>query len=107
MRKVRDFESELKALSDRARSLKARRVQQLGSLVIACGADALDAETLAGALLLMTEDRDSARQEVCRVRGVSFFQEQGARTRSRTRTKQRGDAAVTPGAGSDGPDTSA
>jgi DNA-binding protein H-NS len=32
MRKPRDFDSELKALTDKARLLKARKVQQLGEL---------------------------------------------------------------------------
>jgi hypothetical protein len=35
MRKVRDYNAELKALEDKARSLKARRVEQLGQLVTA------------------------------------------------------------------------
>ena len=35
MRKPRDFDSELKALADKAKQLKERRVQQLGELVIA------------------------------------------------------------------------
>lgn len=51
MRKPRDVDAELKALEDRARQLKTRKVQQLGDLVIATGADALTAEELAGALL--------------------------------------------------------
>ncbi|PSJ19885.1 conjugal transfer protein TraD, partial [Halomonas sp. ND22Bw] len=51
MRKVRDYDAELKALGDKARQLKAKRVEQLGALVAATGADTLDAETLAGVLL--------------------------------------------------------
>ena len=39
MRKPRDFDAELKALGDKARDLKSRKVQQLGELVIATGAD--------------------------------------------------------------------
>ena len=35
MRKPRDFESELKALADKAKALKDRRVRQLGELVMA------------------------------------------------------------------------
>ena len=34
MRKPRDFDAELKSLKDKARDLKARKVQQLGELVI-------------------------------------------------------------------------
>ena len=37
MRKPRDFDKELKALEDKARDLKNRKVQQLGELVIATG----------------------------------------------------------------------
>ena len=48
MRKPRDYDAELKALQDKANALKQRKVLQLGELVIATGADALDPETLAG-----------------------------------------------------------
>ena len=41
MRKPRDFDAELKALEDKARELKTRKIQQLGDLVIVTGADAL------------------------------------------------------------------
>ena len=74
MRKPRDIDSELKALAERAKQLKERRVQQLGELVIATGADAIDAETLAGALLELAGNGDAARKESWRKRGVSFFQ---------------------------------
>jgi len=37
MRKPRDYDAELKALEDKARELKTRKVQQLGELVIATG----------------------------------------------------------------------
>ena len=49
MRKPRDFDVELKALGDKARNLKSRKVRRLGELVIATGADALNADELAGA----------------------------------------------------------
>ena len=39
MRKVRDYDAELKALNDKARALKARKIEQLGALVVATGAD--------------------------------------------------------------------
>src|SRR3954466_13014343 len=51
MRKPRDIDAELKALHDKQKQLRARRVVQFGELVTATGADALDPETLAGALL--------------------------------------------------------
>ena len=47
MRKPRDYDSELKALEVKARELKNRKVQQLGELVIATGADALSTDELA------------------------------------------------------------
>ena len=79
MRKPRDFDSELKALADKARQLKERRVQQLGELVIATGADATDAETLAGALLVIAETSESQRKEAWRKRGATFFQSKARR----------------------------
>jgi hypothetical protein len=51
MRKPRDFDAELKALDERAKQLRERRLAQFGELVIATAADTLDVETLAGALL--------------------------------------------------------
>ena len=74
MRKPRDIDSELKALAERAKQLKERRVQQLGELVIATGADAMDAETLAGALQTIVETTDAAKRESWRKRGNAFFQ---------------------------------
>ena len=74
MRKPRDFDSELKALADKAKQLKERRAQQLGELVIAIGADATDAETLAGALLVIAETSEAQRKEAWRKRGAAFFQ---------------------------------
>jgi hypothetical protein len=53
MRKSRDIDAELRALQDKQRSLKLKLkcIAQFGELVTATGADALDAETLAGVLL--------------------------------------------------------
>ena len=73
MRKPRDFDSELKALADKAKVLKERRVRQLGELVVACGADALDADLLTGALLHAVTVKDSATKEVWRKTGAAFF----------------------------------
>ncbi|WP_299748071.1 conjugal transfer protein TraD [uncultured Tateyamaria sp.] len=49
MRKPRDYDADLKALEEKAKELKTRKVQQLGELVVATGADAFSAEELAGA----------------------------------------------------------
>ncbi len=73
MRKPRDFDSELKALADKAKALKERRVRQLGELVVACQADALDADLLAGALLDAVASKDTATREGWRKAGAAFF----------------------------------
>jgi len=73
MRKPRDFDSELKALADKAKELKERQVRQFGELVVATGADALDADLLAGALLEATATIDQATREGWRKRGAAFF----------------------------------
>lgn len=59
MRKPRDFDAELKALEDKARDLKGRKVRRLGEFVIATGADALSADELAGALTVVATDAGS------------------------------------------------
>jgi Conjugal transfer protein TraD len=74
MRKPRDIDAELKALAEKAKLLKERRVQQLGELVIATGADSIDAETLAGALLVIAETTDPSKRDSWRKRGTAFFQ---------------------------------
>jgi type II secretory pathway component PulK len=80
MRKPRDYDAELNALDERARELRTRKLSQLGELVIATGADALDAETLAGALLAAAESKDTAAKEAWRRRGAAFFQRPARRT---------------------------
>lgn len=74
LRKPRDFDAALKALEDKARELKTRKVQQLGELVIATGADALTAEELAGALIVLAETTDAGKKEAWAKRGAAFFQ---------------------------------
>lgn len=75
MRKPRDIDAELKALQEKARSLKAKQKAQFGELVAATGADALDPETLAGALLDAVEraKADAGVKEAWRERGRGFF----------------------------------
>lgn len=74
MRKPKNIDAELKALEDKARMLKERKVRQLGELVIATGADGLDAEVLAGVLTQAVETRDRATHDAWRQRGAGFFQ---------------------------------
>jgi hypothetical protein len=80
MRKPRDFDGELKALQDKARDLKSRKVQQLGELVIATGADSLNVDELAGALIVLTETKDAGKREAWARRGAAFFQSRARRT---------------------------
>jgi hypothetical protein len=82
MRKPRDFDAELKSLEDKARDLKARKVQQLGELVISTGADALTADELAGALIVLAETKDAGKREAWAKRGAAFFQGRSRRTAS-------------------------
>ena len=103
MRKVRDYDAELKALGDKARALKAKRVEQLGQLVTATGADALDAETLAGVLL------DAIGSKEGRAKGAAFVQRRGRKVGgaaaidgSGAATEPRGDAADGSGATANG-----
>jgi hypothetical protein len=80
MRKLRDFDSELKALDDRARGLKTRKVRQLGELVIATGADTLSADELAGALIVLAETKEAGKKEAWAKRGAAFFHSRSRRT---------------------------
>jgi hypothetical protein len=80
MRKPRDFDAELKVLGDKARDLKNRKVQRLGELVIATGADSLGADELAGALIMLAETKDTAKKEAWTKRGAAFFQRRAQRT---------------------------
>jgi len=74
MRKPRDFDAELKALDDKVRAVKSRKVQQLGELVMATGADALNANELAGALIVLAETKEAGKREAWARRGAAFFQ---------------------------------
>lgn len=97
MRKPRDFDSELKALDSKARQLKQAKLQQLGELVVATGADALPVEQLAGALLAAVSPSDMVTREDWRQRGAAFFQRQG-KARGRARPRAASAAAADRGA---------
>jgi len=101
MRKPRDINAELKALADKAKGLKARRVMQLGELVTITGADALDLETLAGALLAAVKDAKTPEtKEAWRATGASFFQGRGRKAGSAAKGSDAGDdASATAGGG--------
>jgi DNA-binding protein H-NS len=91
MRKPRDFDSELKALEAKAKQLKARKVLQLGELVIATGADSFDPEMLAGCLLEAAEAKEATRKEAWRKRGQIFFRSERRNTPSATDRNAQGD----------------
>lgn len=91
MRKPRDYDAELKALTDKARQIKARKQSQLGELVVATGADSLTIEELAGALLgAVTAER--AAREAWRGRGAAFFRGKRENVGGRTGSNQGGAA---------------
>jgi len=92
MRKPRDYDSELKALADKARQLKERRVRQLGELVVATGADTLDAELLAGVLLHAIAVTDAATKEGWCNAGAAFFR--GRTRQSAARADRHADGAL-------------
>jgi hypothetical protein len=100
MRKPRDFDSALKALTDKTKALRENKRRQLGELILATGADALDIETLAGGLLAMAETSGPAEKESWRKRGLAFFRD----TAQPVARKPRGNTASTsPGGGAQTP----
>lgn len=90
MRKPRDIDAELRALAEKAKSLKARRLVQLGELVVATGADRLDPDILAGALISASETRSAEALAEFGRKGAVFNESHGGGRRPR------------PGAASDG-----
>ena len=97
MRKPRDFDAELKALDDKARDLKIRKVQQLGELVIATGADTLTAEELAGAMIVLAETKEAGKREAWARRGAAFFQSSRARRNAPTTDRNTDGPPAQPG----------
>jgi hypothetical protein len=85
MRKPRDFDSALRTLTDKTKALKENKRHQLGELIVATGADALDMEMLAGGLLAMVETKDAAQKESWRKHGVAFFRGKARQSADRTR----------------------
>jgi len=100
MRKPRDYDSELKALADKAKAIKERRVRQLGELVAATGADALDADLLAGALLDAVASKDAATREGWRKAGAAFFRGKERKSAPRSQQQQAGALPLEGGAAS-------
>lgn len=90
MRRPRDFDAELKALTDRARQLKEQKLRQMGELVIATGADTLEPDMLAGALLAAVSNKDSSTRESWRKAGAAFFQRQSRKPAARSQPNREG-----------------
>ncbi|KQZ77318.1 conjugal transfer protein TraD [Sphingopyxis sp. Root214] len=100
MRKPRDFDPELQALTDKAKTLKTKKQGQLGELVVATGADTLSIEQLAGALIEAAA-ADTARKEAWRKSGAAFFRGKGARARKGAGRNEGSASAI--GAGAEPP----
>ncbi len=96
MRKPRDLDAKLKSLEDKTRDIKNRKVQQLGELVIATGADTLSTDELAGALIVLAETKEAGKREAWAKRGAAFFQGRSRRTASAP-ARDTGGAPTQPG----------
>jgi hypothetical protein len=68
--------------------------------VIATGADATDAETLAGALLVIAETSEAQRKEAWRKRGAAFFQSKARKRGDGTQGQPDGTLPLDGGAAS-------
>jgi hypothetical protein len=77
MRRPKDFDAQLKALADKAKTLKENKLHRLGELIVATGADTLDMETLAGGLLAMTTTKDPAQRAAWKKAGEEMFRKGG------------------------------
>ena len=80
-RKPRDFDAELQALMDKAKTVKSQKTVQFGELVQVLGADSLLVDALAGTLLAAVEQSKKQPEAVARwtERGQAFFQAGGKR----------------------------
>lgn len=96
MRKPVDLDAQIKALQEKAKSLKDRQRTQLGDLVLATGADALPLEALTGALLAAVEQAREKPEAVARwtERGTAFFRGDG---KPGARGKRNGAGEPAPG----------
>jgi hypothetical protein len=101
MRKPVDLDAQIKALQDKARSLKDRQKTQLGELVLATGADSLPLEAIAGVLLAAVEQAGEKPEAVARwtERGAAFFR---GDAKQGTRGKRNGVGDPPPGPASHG-----
>lgn len=94
MRKVRDFDAELKALNERAKLLRSRKIQQFGELIEATGADTLEPDLLAGALLSVVAEKNKATTTTWSEAGARFFRETSRRPSRRAPGNSEGGKAA-------------
>jgi len=103
MRKPRDFDSALRALTDKTKALRENKRRQLGELIVATGADAFDIEVLAGGLLTMVGANDAVQTESWRRRGAAFFRKTARRSANKSggdpKSAQAGDSSQTSAGG--------
>ena len=81
VRKVRDYDAEMKALDEKVRALKAERVLYYGQLVLATKANELDEATLAGLLIAGISPKYAAAREGWRTQGEAFFRKRATKPR--------------------------
>jgi hypothetical protein len=100
MRQPRNFDAALRALTERARTLKARKITQLGEVVIAAGAGELEPEIIAGMLLACLDGMTPAQRDDLRARGAALFRERRRPRRAASAASKdagRGDEDHRPG----------
>jgi len=81
VRKTRDYNAELRTLAEKAKALKAKKVEQLGQVVTSTGADTLDIDIIAGILITAVESTNAEEKEAWRAKGSAFFQRRGKKAR--------------------------
>jgi len=81
-RKPRDYGIGVEAINQKVRALKQRMISQLGELVIACRADMLPVDVLAGGLL-SGRSNDAPVQDVWWKAGAVMFSTQSQKQRAR------------------------
>ena len=99
MRQPRNYDAALRALTERAKTLKTRKIAQLGEVTVAVGAGDLEPEIIAGMLLASLDGMTPARQAEWRARGEAFFRERRPRRAASAASKgaETGDQDPRPG----------
>jgi hypothetical protein len=93
MRMIKDYEARLTALNKLKTSIIAKKVQQLGQLVIATGLGDLEPEVIAGIMLHAMAKADSERMEHWRAKGAAFFLSRSRKPRGETAVSDSSDGS--------------